>query len=136
MHELSVCQGMLRQVGEIAAEHAPCRVTRIIVRIGPLSGVEPTLLQQAFPIASAGTAAGAAELLIENLPIRVHCETCGEESEAAANRLLCAVCGDWHTRLVSGDELLLASVELENEDQPPPLATEMEDEERGGHRYV
>jgi hypothetical protein len=37
---------------------------------------------------------------------------CGAESEAAPNRLLCAACGSHHTRLVSGDELLLAQVEL------------------------
>jgi hydrogenase nickel incorporation protein HypA/HybF len=29
------------------------------------------------------------------------------------NRLTCAACGDWHTRVISGDELLLESVELE-----------------------
>jgi hydrogenase nickel incorporation protein HypA/HybF len=115
MHELSVCQGMLRQVDAIAAEHRAHAVTGITVRIGPLSGVEPDLLAQAFPIASAGTVADGAELLIETLPVRVHCQTCGEETEAAVNRLLCGSCGDFHTRLVSGDELLLASVELENE---------------------
>jgi hydrogenase nickel incorporation protein HypA/HybF len=136
MHELSVCQGMLHQVDVIAAEHAPCRVTRIIVRIGPLSGVEPALLAQAFPLASAGTVASDAELQIENLPVRVHCETCGEESDAAANRLLCGFCGDWHTRLVSGDELLLASVELENEEHSGNTQSDTEDHVRGGQSYV
>jgi hydrogenase nickel incorporation protein HypA/HybF len=42
----------------------------------------------------------------------VRCETCGAESVALPNRLVCGACGDWHTRLVSGDEMLLASVEL------------------------
>jgi hydrogenase nickel incorporation protein HypA/HybF len=81
-------------------------------RIGPLSGVEPQLLEQAFPLASAGTIAAHAELAIETLAVRVRCETCGAETEATANRLLCGACGDWHTKLVSGDELLLVSVEL------------------------
>ena len=98
----------------IAAEHASHKVSSITVRIGPLSGVEPGLLAHAFPLARAGTVASDAELRIETLPIRVQCETCGEETEASVNRLLCAHCGDYHTRLVSGDELLLASVELEN----------------------
>jgi len=117
MHELSVCQGMLHQVSDIAAEHAARSVSSITIRIGPLSGVEPALLAQAFPIASAGTVASDAELRIESLPVRVSCETCGAETDAAANRLLCGACGDWHTRLISGDELLLASVELENASQ-------------------
>ena len=121
MHELSVCQGMLSQVSTIAAEHAAEHAARtvssITVRIGPLSGVEPALLAQAFPIASAGTVASGAELHIETLPVRVYCETCGEETDAAVNRLLCGSCGDYHTRLISGDELLLASVELDAETQ-------------------
>ena len=32
---------------------------------------------------------------------------------ATANRLVCGSCGDYRTQLVSGDELLLASLELE-----------------------
>lgn len=113
MHELSVCQGMLRQVNEIAAREGARQVTRIRVAIGPLSGVEPRLLTQAFPIARAGGIAAHAELELDALPIRVACETCGAESTASINRLLCGQCGDYHTRLLSGDELVLASVELE-----------------------
>jgi len=113
MHELSVCQSMLRQVESIAAEHGARAVTAIKVQIGPLSGVEPQLLSQAFPIASAGTVAAQADLQLETLPVRVHCRTCGADSEAAVNRLLCGECGDWQTQLLSGDELLLTSVELD-----------------------
>ncbi len=113
MHELAVCQGLLRQVEAIAREHGADRVTRIVVRIGPLSGVEPDLLAGAFPLAAGNTRAAAAELIIERLPVRVHCNTCGAETEATPNRLLCGACGDGHTRLVGGDEMLLASVELD-----------------------
>ena len=78
-------------------------------------GVEPDLLRQAFPIATAGSVADGAELRIEHLPIQVRCLECGAETEAQANRLLCGVCGDYRTRLLSGDEMLLASVELTRE---------------------
>jgi len=112
MHELSVCQAVLRQVAEVATRHHAREVSRIVLQIGPLAGVEPQLLRDAFPIASAGTVAAGAELLIESLPLRVRCDKCGAESAAQPNRLLCAACGDWHTQLVSGDEMLLARVEL------------------------
>ncbi len=112
MHELSVCQALLRQVEEVVRSHRAQGVTRIVVRIGPLAGVEPTLLEQAYPIARAGTCANEAELVVERLPVRVRCEDCGAESEVPANRLVCKSCGDWRTRLIGGDELLLASVEL------------------------
>lgn len=112
MHELSVCQALIRQVAEIARSHRARAVTRVTVRIGPLAGVEPTLLEQAYPIARAGTCADEAKLVVERLPVRVRCEDCGTESEVPANRLVCASCTGWRTRLVGGDELLLASVEL------------------------
>ena len=113
MHELSVCQSMLAQVEVIAVQHQANRVTGVTLHIGPLSGIEPNLLQQAFTLARAGTVAAQATLVIESLPIRVRCQRCKQESEATPNRLLCAHCGDYHTQLISGDEMLLASVELD-----------------------
>lgn len=112
MHELSVCQALLTQVESIAREHGAARVTTVELRIGPLSGVEPQLLEQAFAIASAGTVAEEAGLILESLPVRISCGQCGEVTDALPNRLVCGHCGDWHTRLVSGDELLMTRVEL------------------------
>ena len=112
MHELSVCQALISQVEGIARQHRATAVHRINVHIGPLSGVEPDLLLQAFSLASAGTVAQDSRLDIERLPIRVHCESCGADTGAKLNKLVCGACGDWHTRLVSGDEMLLASIEL------------------------
>src|SRR3990172_367701 len=112
MHELSVCQALLTQVTDLSRAQRANVVHKIVIRVGPLAGVEPKLLVQAFPLARAGTLAEAAELVIEELPLRVRCETCGTESTVLPNRLVCGACGDWHTQLVSGDEMLLASVEL------------------------
>lgn len=112
MHELAVCQSMLRQVEEIASREEAVSVERIIIQIGPLSGVVPDLLKQAFTIARAGTKAANAELVTETQKIRVHCLQCGYESDAQPNRLICSQCGDFRTQLISGDELLLSSVEL------------------------
>lgn len=113
MHELSVCQALLTQVENVAREQNARQVLSVSLGIGPLSGVEPALLSQAWPLAAAGTVADNAELLIEERPVRVRCSQCGKDSDATANRLLCAHCGDWRTQLLSGDDLLLLQVELE-----------------------
>lgn len=112
MHELSVCQSFIAEVERIALAHNARTVDKIVVRIGPLSGVEIPLLRHAYPLACAGTVAENAELITEVQPIRVACETCGAETNATVNRLLCGACGDYHTRLLGGDEMILASVEL------------------------
>jgi hydrogenase nickel incorporation protein HypA/HybF len=112
MHELSVCLSLLDQVERIAREHGADRVERILLRIGPLSGVDGPLLANAYPLAAAGTIAEHAVLEIEAAQVRVCCSDCGAETDAKPNRLLCADCGSYRTRLISGDELLLANLEL------------------------
>ncbi|MCU7834544.1 MAG: hydrogenase maturation nickel metallochaperone HypA [gamma proteobacterium symbiont of Taylorina sp.] len=113
MHELSVCQSIIDQVTQIARQNNAQSVSRIILEIGPLSGVEAPLLEHAFPIASAGTIAQDAILEAQILPIRIRCNLCHNENKASANKLLCNACGAWQTTLISGDEMLLKSVELE-----------------------
>lgn len=113
MHELSVCQGLLRQVKQIALEHRATAVEKIYLQIGPLAGVEPALLQAAFPLASAGSLAAQAQMVIRAMPIRVHCRRCHADTEASLNNLTCADCGDWETELLSGDELLIERIEMQ-----------------------
>jgi len=91
------------------------------LRIGPLSGIEAPLLMSAYPLAAAGTIAEQAVLDIETAPVRVSCDVCGAESEVPPNRLLCGQCGGFNTRLVSGDEMLLARLEMsvpQQDDEP------------------
>ena len=113
MHELAICQALMNQVESIAAERNARSVVSIVVGMGPLSGVEAQLLQHAYPVASAGTIAEGARLVVENLPVRIKCTQCGNESDALPNKLVCKACGDWRTTLISGDELILMRVELE-----------------------
>ena len=113
MHELAICQALMNQVENIAAERNARSVVSIVVGMGPLSGVEAQLLKHAYPVASAGTVAEGAELVIESLPVRIKCTQCGSEADALPNKLVCKACGDWRTTLISGDELMLMRVELE-----------------------
>jgi len=112
MHELSVCLSLVQQVEKIAHERGALAIDRIVIRLGPLSGIEPGLLRNAYPLAAAGTMADKALLIIEDAEIVVRCHECGAESTVPANRLLCSACGDFRTRLISGDEMLLQSLEL------------------------
>ncbi len=114
MHELAICQALIGEVAQVARAQQAASVSDIYVSVGPLSGVEGPLMQNAFPIAAAGTVANEAKLHLQLTPIRVCCEECGEESEVPVNRLVCERCGHWRTRLVSGDELMLQRVVLEN----------------------
>jgi hydrogenase nickel incorporation protein HypA/HybF len=113
VHELAVAQALVEQVDALIREHGASQASLIRVRIGPLAGVVPELLATAFPLAAAGSRMEHAELDLVAAPITVRCQTCGAETGAAMNRLICGACGDWHTQVISGDDLLLESVELE-----------------------
>lgn len=117
MHELSICASMLDQLEAIAREHGGGSFRRIEVSIGPLSGVEGYLLRQAFEVARVGTLAERAELVLRHSDVRVRCEACDAESTVPPNRLLCGSCGEWRTRVVAGDEMLLQRVELETQEE-------------------
>ena len=116
MHELSVCLSLMQQIDAIVRERNAARVTRITLDVGPLSGVEPELLRNAYPLATAGTPAEHAELVMQTADVIVCCSQCNCETTVAPNKLLCGSCGDFRTRLVSGDELTLLRVELEHEE--------------------
>lgn len=113
MHELSVCYALLQSVERIVAERNADSVSTIVLKIGPLSGIEVPLLRRAYPLAAKGTVAESAQLIFETGDVIVRCNQCGSETAVPANRLLCTSCGDFRTQLVSGDEMLLQRVELE-----------------------
>jgi len=112
VHELSICQALLSQVTAIAREHGAQTIERIVVEVGPLSGVDGALLGRAFEVARIGSCAAEAALAIDTSQVTVSCLSCGAQSHTAPNRLLCDACGGYRTRIIAGDELNLRRVEF------------------------
>jgi len=112
MHELAVSLALIEEAERVARAHGAQRIARLRVLVGPLSGVDGELLARSYAVARAGTLTAQAALEWSAAPISVCCEQCGQTTEASAQRLLCGLCGSWHTRVVTGTELTLQSVEL------------------------
>ena len=112
MHELSICQNILAQVEQMAMHHHARCATRIVLRIGPLSGVVDELLRRAFDLLRPGSVVEKAVLDIQTCPVVVLCPSCDKESQVSANQLVCPHCQQWQTTLISGDELLLLQIEF------------------------
>lgn len=111
MHEYSVVSSLLATAEAQAQGHAATSIRRVVVRIGELSGVDPDLLASAFELAREGTLCGEASLEVERIPVTWACRACGR-AIAAGDILRCPDCGA-PAKLVSGDEILLAQLELE-----------------------
>ena len=113
MHELSVAQGLVELVADEVARDGPVRVLSVQLRIGPLSGVEPSALLFAYDAATAGTPLDGSALHIEEVPATVFCEPCGVERElVAVTCLRCPACGAATPNVVRGRELEVVSVEV------------------------
>jgi len=111
MHEYSLVQDLLEQVGTLARERAATRVKRITVGVGELAGVDPDLFATAFETFRAAGHLQEAELAVHRLPARWVCAACERALERGAV-LRCPACGA-PGRLAAGGELLLERVELE-----------------------
>jgi hydrogenase nickel incorporation protein HypA/HybF len=122
MHELSLCQDLIGQLTALAQKHRARSVVSFKVQIGLLAGVEPMLLESAFSIACAGTVAEQAQMVCEIVQPQVSCLACGVDSATTPANLRCPVCGSAETRLIQGEELILARVEMDVEEDSPTLA--------------
>lgn len=124
MHELSICQSLLKEVARAVANQSEVQskavVTAVDIALGPLSGVDPGQLLRAFDLARRGTLAEAAMLRIEPVPVSVWCAECATESTVPPNALVCSRCGTWRVSLRSGADLSLRSVTLSDPDGPAP----------------
>ena len=112
MHELSIVEALLDRVAAEAARHRATAVSRLRLRIGELSGVEPDLLATAFAMArQTSTLCAAAELEIVPEAVEWSCPRCERAIERGAI-LACPTCGS-PARLSGGGEILLERIEME-----------------------
>jgi hydrogenase nickel incorporation protein HypA/HybF len=114
MHELSIADAIVT----IARRHAAGRrVTRVDVRVGHLRQVVPDSLTFAFELIAAGTELDGAELVIEDVPARVRCGACAAETMLAEFPAHCSACGGLDVEVTGGEELLVDSLEIDEEAQ-------------------
>ena len=116
MHELSLAQSLIEQVVTAAEAEDAVRVLRVVVAVGPYSGVEKTAFEFAFPFAADGTAVEGAELVIEDVPASIVCDLCHATSRAHPTRLTCPRCGSDHVNLKGGHTFLIREIELDIEE--------------------
>ena len=110
MHELSLADAIVR----VCCEHAADRkVTRVELKVGRLRQVVPNAFAFAFELVAKGTPVEGAELELEEVPARVACSACGATTEVARFPLACGRCGGLAVEVVSGEELHVEEIEVE-----------------------
>jgi hydrogenase nickel incorporation protein HypA/HybF len=114
MHELGIAASVLQEAQQEAQRHPGTRLRKIKVRVGELSGVNPEALSFSFEVLVRDARLEPLELEIETCPRRQRCPACQQTFTVAEYDLRCPGCGTAETEFASGDELELASLEMED----------------------
>jgi hydrogenase nickel incorporation protein HypA/HybF len=112
MHELSIAESIVGIAGRQANGR---RVTKVHVKVGHLRQVVPSALSFSFGLVAEGTPVEAAELDLEEVPATGWCRKCGAESRLGNFPLLCQTCGDSNLEILTGEELMVEYLEMEEE---------------------
>ena len=113
MHEMGIASSVLETAHREAAKRPGARVLKVGLRIGEWAGVDPESLRFCFDALVRGEGIHSPALEIEFLQRRNRCPLCGNVFALDRFQIECPQCGAEVTEPVSGDELELAFVELE-----------------------
>jgi hydrogenase nickel incorporation protein HypA/HybF len=117
MHEVGIATSILEAAHAEVQRRPAARLVSIGVRVGVLAGVDIEALRFAFACIVAGTEDEAVVFVTEQSPRRNCCERCGTEFVSPGSSPLldapCPRCQCEKTAFMSGDELDLAFVEVE-----------------------
>jgi hydrogenase nickel incorporation protein HypA/HybF len=112
VHELSIAEAVVA----VASRHAAGRPVRgVEVKVGALRQVVPSALEFAFEIVTEDTTLEGAELRIESAPAVGRCSACGAIGQFDWFPFACEGCGSVDLELVSGEELLVEAIEIDDE---------------------
>ena len=120
MHELSIAQSIV----EMVQQHVPPsnwdHVVAVRLKVGTLSGVVPDSLEFSFQAITSDTPFRHARLEIETIPFRVQCNACQATTVSEGGFAACSQCGSIETKVLSGSELHISEIELEEPEEKKP----------------
>lgn len=111
MHEMSVTRSMLEIVRREMAANNIKRLTKLRLRVGELTAIEPEALRFSFEVSIKGTSLEGALLEIEEAPLTGRCRRCSEEFRITAFENRCPRCASTEIERISGHELDIISIE-------------------------
>lgn len=111
MHEYAIASGLV----QTALRYSDGRRVMVVnLRVGALRQVVPEALAFAFEVTARGTACEGARLDQQVVACRLRCLSCDVEWTVAEPDFRCRTCG-WPAVVLSGSELQLESIEVEEE---------------------
>lgn len=112
MHEYSIVQSLLETCENHAKENDASNITKVVVKIGVLSGVEPDLLKTAFDTFKEQTVCHNAQFVMDVQKIKIKCDDCDTISILEKNEFNCPKCESVNITVLDGEDMYLMSLEM------------------------
>jgi hydrogenase nickel incorporation protein HypA/HybF len=114
MHEIFVVSSIIDAVTESLAPYSGAQVKEVRLRVGVLAAVTEESLRFCYGIATENTRLAGSALQIDQLPVIVHCDPCGQDVELpSVQSFRCPLCGTPTMDLRQGRELEIESIEID-----------------------
>ena len=113
MHEFSVVQSLLDLIEKHALENKAKSVSKVVIKVGKMSGIEPHLLKIAFDTFKEKTICENAKLEMVIQDVIAKCEDCNKDFTIENNRFICPFCNSYNLQIVDGEDMYLMSLELD-----------------------
>ena len=130
MHEFSTAVGIVETVVDVAKKHNATKIKKIELVVGEFSMLNNDQLIFAFEIASEGTLAQGAEVLITEQKGQIDCQECGfsgaiEKQTKEVDHLIvdltnifeCPKCHSNKTKISGGRDIYVNNIEVELPDE-------------------
>ncbi len=113
MHEFSVVQSLMSLIEQHVKQNNAKAVSKVVVKIGKMSGIEPHLLKLAFDTFKEKTICENAQLEMIIQDVIAKCEDCQKEFVIKNNCFVCPYCNSFNLKILDGEEMYLMSLELD-----------------------
>lgn len=113
MHELSIALNIIEMAEHESRLRAGAKVVAVHLKLGPLAGVVKEALLSSYEMASEDSALKGSQLLIEDVPVMVYCDTCKRQQNLESiQNFSCPECGAPTSQIVHGKELEVVALEI------------------------
>ncbi len=113
MHELGIAASILESVENEARKHPGLHISKVGVKIGELAGVDADALQFGFEVLVKDTDWEPLALELEFVPRMQRCPKCAYDFRMTEYDPRCPLCGEVATVCISGEELDIAYMEVD-----------------------
>ena len=110
MHEMSIAHSLFDILKEEMTRNNAKTLRSVKLRIGELSAVVPDSLSFCFQVMTQGTNMEGAELMMDIIPLKGMCRSCGNSFEIKDYVFKCPHCKGSEIETVSGQDLSIVEM--------------------------